>query len=649
LAETLGGWLELAQALDRRLGAPEAPEDLAGLRRLALIYEDKCGLPARAELKLRQILLGDSQDDFALARLSGILEKQPQRNTELKETLEQMALSSSQERRLEALEALVRLGRQTGDGEGLRSALQRLSEMEPERGELLTELESLLGGLGDWSALADLLERLASMGSQEDQRKRRLRLAGVLKEKLGRPDRAAAILEDLIADQPQDFAAVGALVGLLGDEGNWRRAAELLLASVSQDNLEESLAHLDQALGLALEKVGDRGLGRRILERALELHPGHLENLLKLVDLREAEEDFEGAAALWDQVAQATEEPEARAQALHMGTRLLARTSVDPAELLARVGQTLALKPDHFDARRLALEVLERQGRWNEAFDAWMALAAEDQANRGTALAGAARIKLQELGDAKGALEILESRGARAATTLELRGLLLDALEKAGRHQDLIDRLAEELVGTTDQSRRSDLCRRTAVAYRDGLGQVDKFLSWIEEAHKAEENPAIVEELLTHYRGVGDGKRVLGLLQWKVDHLVSRRKMKEVPGLLLEVAAIHESLGDPDRALEDLRRAEGVDASNLTVLMNLARLLTNLGEQDELLRILQILVVRIGELPDEEQRIFVYLALARATLASGQKSKAKQYLSRLLAIRKYHQEALDLLETIQKS
>jgi uncharacterized protein HemY len=67
------------------------------------------------------------------------------------------------------------------------------------------------------------------------------------------------------------------------------------------------------------------------------------------------------------------------------------------------------------------------------------------------------------------------------------------------------------------------------------------------------------------------------------------------------------------------------------------------------LRILQILVVRIGELPDEEQRIFVYLALARATLASGQKSKAKQYLSRLLAIRKYHQEALDLLETIQKS
>ena len=124
-----------------------------------------------------------------------------------------------------------------------------------------------------------------------------------------------------------------------------------------------------------------------------------------------------------------------------------------------------------------------------------------------------------------------------------------------------------------------------------------------------------------------------------------RTRCSPVPNAF-HLGSLHEVLGQPDEALAAYRRCEEVDASYLPNQLAYARALMVAEEADAAFKVYQMLTMRINELDGAEQKVEVFFNLARLAFAQGNKTKAKQYLTRLLSIDKDYKRAKEMLEEI---
>ena len=136
------------------------------------------------------------------------------------------------------------------------------------------------------------------------------------------------------------------------------------------------------------------------------------------------------------------------------------------------------------------------------------------------------------------------------------------------------------------------------------------------------------------------------LLQWKIDHLAKKRRMRHLPALLVRLGGLLEVQGKPDEALAAYRRCEEVDASYMPNQLAYARALMLAEEADVAFKVYQMLTMRINEMDETAEKVEVYFNLARLSLGQGNKTKAKQYLTRLLSIDKGYKPARELLDDI---
>ena len=267
----------------------------------------------------------------------------------------------------------------------------------------------------------------------------------------------------------------------------------------------------------------------------------------------------------------------------------------------------------------------------------------EDTTMQVGALRAAARIALEEMENPEHASRLGRMVMERDEDDEDGFTILTDALERLENYDDLVNLLLDKVKKAEEGEARAALCKRLALVYRDGLKKEDLFLNWTEEAHKSVEDPELVDELLTYYRDSRNLERVGPLLEWKITFLRKRKQLKAVPELLFELGTVQEELGSPDRALGALRECVSIDGSYLPGIYRLALLLATVGEQDEALSHLQTLLLRINELDNQEQKVNVYLHLARIFMDKGDGKRAKTYLTRLLSIDKKHAEAKKLL------
>ena len=269
-----------------------------------------------------------------------------------------------------------------------------------------------------------------------------------------------------------------------------------------------------------------------------------------------------------------------------------------------------------------------------------MQVDAEHQAG---ALRAAARLSLQHLSEPQRARELAARALEMDEDDTEAIELMSSALDKEEDYEELVQQLLARVKKVEGVEEKAALCKRLAVVHRDGLGNEDLFLNWTEEAHKTMEDPDLVDEMLAHYRGADNLERVAPLLEWKIGHLGKRRQQKEIPALQYELGSILNRLGDKDKALEVLQKCVDADGSFLPAIYSIAMLLFELDRKEEALPSYQTLLLRINELESKEQKVSVYLNLAKAHLDKGDHKRAKTYLSRLLSIDRKHAEAKELL------
>jgi tetratricopeptide (TPR) repeat protein len=650
LAEELGRWPDLADALERAAERTDDDDTLVDLlRRLALILDQKVGSPARAEAKLRALLDVDPDDGFALTQLARIVEESGQNREELLALLDRMA--GVAETPAVRRNALLRIADNAALGDFVDQeldALRRILDQDPEDPEVLDRLEARCRALEDWSALVEVLERRVQQTHGEEGIPVRLDLAQVFANKLDDRGRSIGVLENVVSLWPANWDAVRALVGQLALDQDWFRVVGVLRDFSAQEGPAKGdrLDRLWEAHGVARERLGDAEIAMEVVEQILALDPDNGRALDERIALMEGGGDVDQVVAAIDRKIEDTDDPQEKAELLVKTARSLLGGGGGADDAIRRLELAVEHAPDYVLARRTLLGVHLERGDFGAAVEGYEALADIDPESRGDSLRAAGRIWLEQLDDPTRAALVLSrvrEEGLGDRTTAKM---LDTALRRAHRWEDVITMLEAELEGVDKPKARADLCRSIAEAWRDGLDDHGEYLRWIEEAHKAKEDPKIVDELLEHYDDAGDAGRVADLLQWKIDHLSKKRRMRNLPALLVRLGGLLEVQGRAAEALAAYKRCEEVDASYMPNQLAYARALMVAEDTDAAFKVYQMLTMRINELEETTQKVEVFFNLARLSLGQGNKTKAKQYLNRLLSIDKAYKPALELLDEI---
>jgi lipopolysaccharide biosynthesis regulator YciM len=132
-------------------------------------------------------------------------------------------------------------------------------------------------------------------------------------------------------------------------------------------------------------------------------------------------------------------------------------------------------------------------------------------------------------------------------------------------------------------------------------------------------------------------------LEWLVNYLEGKRRLKELPPYAHELGHILESMGQEEKAIQYYRLAHEHDAGNVTNALALGRLYLARGENEKALRMYQPLILRMDGLAGPA-RIEILLSLARVNYAQGDKKKARQFVLRVLQEEPENAEAQSLLQ-----
>lgn len=646
LAARLDKWQDLANVLEQACAADDVSTDLKPdlLRRLALIYLEKLTNSSLAELKLREVLNLEPENGFALNMLAQVLENQGESKEEI-EVLERLGdISVDAETKQSHYGKAAQLASGAEMFERAGELYLKALKVTPDDADLMEQLSSIYRLTEAWEELVELLETRSNLLEADEAIGVLLEAAHVAAENMDVPSRALAICRLVLDRDKVNRDALLIMTDILSNQGKQREYLDALegLAEISVG--EEKLEILWKLKELAVD-MDDQEAAIAFVQRILDADPGSSRALEQKIELLKNSENLYNLVATYEEQAGLADDLDKKAELLYEAAVTLADEIGDTAAAIEKLEAIRALKPDHLKSLQKTAQVYLQRQEYEEAVLTFDELAGQhdDPAMQVGALRAAARIALHEMEDAALAQKYGRLVLERDADDQEGFTILAGAFEKQENYDELVKLLLEQVKTAEEPEARAALCKRLALVYRDGLKKDDLFLNWTEEAHKSVEDPDLVDELLTHYRGSSNLERVAPLLEWKIGYLRKRRQLKIVPELLFELGTAQEQQGRQDRALGALRECVSIDGSYLPGIFSLALLLVEVSQQDEALSHLQTLLLRINELESPEQKISVYLNLARIFLDKGDGKRAKTYLTRLLSIDKKHAEAKELL------
>src|SRR5690606_31116497 len=317
LCTRLERWPELADVLARRLELAQEDEVIELHYRLGEVRETRLGDKTGALECYEQTLSRDANHAGALARLEGILSREPQNLTAVQLHLEALRRGGDPQRLTRGLDArvavspdpterkallmeLAELREQQGEPELAFLSYWRAYKEDPNDGALRVKVVTAAEGAESWDELVGALEDARPrIADPEEAAEVELELARLLETRLDDSDRAVNHLEKARSLSPK--AGLRALPAL--DRLYTALDAPVELAQVLEAAAEAAEAPADR-LGL-LFRLGQLAESRleaperaaAAYERILEIDPEHLPSLRLLEPLYEAAGNSEKLAA----------------------------------------------------------------------------------------------------------------------------------------------------------------------------------------------------------------------------------------------------------------------------------------------------------------------------------------------------------------
>ncbi|MBN2362233.1 MAG: hypothetical protein JXR83_22465, partial [Deltaproteobacteria bacterium] len=493
-----------------------------------------------------------------------------------------------------------------GDHQQAVAVLRDLYSDHQDRSEVLAALDVAFTRMGDHPGLAIVLDRRIRTESDQTARSALATRLGRTHLATGQLREALAALVAAAADAPRDPALAAALGELLQRAKQSGTPAPVEVADVLETVLRAvgSLEDLPPVLEIKLEAATDRPTRQKLLLeiahvqetvlgqaplafmtacRALREEPGEIEALDRLSRIARRSRSEEELVDVLEEMLDEVEDPVVQSR-LHAGVAELQElTNQSVSRILLHLEKAHQLTPDD----QAVAESLVRIGR-GKAVSAALANAMARVA-AASALAGesdkARELWLEaaemheEQGDIEGALADLQALVDFDARFLPALRSLDRIYERLGRHFELVRVLEQEIELAETVQVRGELMLRLAehkrVALLDPIGAsavVEKVALEIPGAvglvaalervagdlaaspgPEAGEARARVAGLLApRYEASGEASKLVDILEARLPGLT---EVGERRGVLLRVAKLRSSLGQPELAFTALSRA----------------------------------------------------------------------------------------------
>jgi golgin subfamily B member 1 len=651
--------------------------------RAAEVYEKKLNEPARAFRAYERVLAVQPDNERAVRALLPIYEKDEKwpKVAQLLDILLSKSAPDDKAGQLVLLGRLVdvQLGK-LRDGERAFALALRAYQLAPTDREVRGRLETSAEQAGVYERLASTYAARADQAQGEESIWLRRRVAQIAAERLKRPEEAAAQLEKILRDKPDDREAQDILERIYRSTGRHKELRSLYVRKLEQtvDN-QPRFALLATLAALEERELGDRASAidrfkemhalrkedRQVLAELDRLvsHEKRPEDLLEILNGRIALADDNrqrvelvlrvGALSL-DELGNVKQAIQAFSEALAIepteprAVAALERIASSNAQYALRIGHVL--EPVY--ERTVALDKLSEllKARLAEASDA-----AEKRA---------LRLRLSELsatlGDPKSAYATLESAFLDSPQNPELWDKLSHVAERAGSFEELAVAFSTVVeLGALSPEGNAELSKRTARIYDDVLGQPEKaepfhtrvlaFDPLAEEAYQA------LRELYTNRERWEELKKLYR------NRIAAATDGGQKLELLLQVCFLFEEiLDDVDMAIRSYREVLELEPQHSTSRRALERLYTRAARFRDLVDLLEgdrtdaegkeaiELSYRIGELYEHKLSEPARAVDQYAEVLEDQPThlRAQEALGRLLAEPSQRQRVAGLLEPV---
>jgi tetratricopeptide (TPR) repeat protein len=469
------------------------------------------------------------------------------------------------------------------------------------------------------SALADLAQALkeAAEATEDDPLAAAFwlhaaslhELDGAWDAQLGAAERAFRLNSELPA-------ASWSLQRALRRMGEWG----VLAALAEQEAEHEQDAVLQLSLMWAASRAHLRGGARadaqRLAQRCLELDGEHLPSLNLLTSMAEEDSRWEELAALQDRVTAATEHRKNRTSSALRACDIWAARVGDSTRALASLQPALTDDPGEGDVFSRAERLLTAAGNFTQLSKLYTRriVASSDSSQKADLLRDHARLLMNKLGDAGGAISEL-------GKLLELRPDDVDALSQRadllcsqGRWSDAADTLASLIDKTGDTEKRRDARLLQAQIWLNQLHEPGRSRDVLAKALEEEPDSIAVKQGLVQVafaEGEWDGARKL------LDEIAANDQPHlQVWALTRQADVAH--FGLRDEALRDNYEREALllAGGHPPVLDEVIDRFRERGEQK---RLAQVASDVLGDTSNADVASAMRLALARVMLEDMKK------------------------------
>ena len=605
--------------------------------RLASWQRDRIKDAAAAERSLLHALEWDSNNDDILTQLEN-LRRVPGRERELIDTLRQRArMTLSEAFRAELFQQARQVAAAINDNAIAETIVRELLGFDDANLWAITELTALRRGAQDWAETLKLLLRRAEL--EADSRilhDIRHEAAVVAKDRLSDTATAISLYSQLFDDDPMDEVAGNSLKSLLLETKAFDQLIQILsrLVDVARGPSERA------ELRLQLASVYDENLEKpqaaiAELNSILEDTPNYAAAVVTLSKIYEklgANEDM--AELLERQIRQAETDGDVEAKiALQIRLGEVCETRLEDVDrALATYRSVLESRPQHRPALESLIRLRENQGEMAEAAVLLESLVAIASAAERSSLDVRLADMRERVGDEKGALAALQHALTTDPMSKEIRVRARALSEKMGDWDHVATLLSDEAALAEAVTDKVGLWRDAARIRAEKLQDGSSAAALLEQASTFAPNDRdLLLSLCDAYTASGRAREAATALERIVESYGGRRT-KELGEIHRRLAQAYLSLGEPDRAKEELEKAFRIEPGNVRVIALLADVCLQINDAKRAQQLYSSLIIQIPKLgPDSPiSKAEIYAHRGEASRIFGEKQKAISDFERAL-------------------
>jgi tetratricopeptide (TPR) repeat protein len=604
--------------------------------RAASWYRDRMGDIAAAEGRLRAALDADRESGDAHAQLVELLRASGRQSTLVAALRAWAEVEFDEEARKERLREAARLAESMLGDIGLAAdSLERILQTDGADTRALDDLVRIRMGQGNWSAVADLLEKRIDAENEPERRVAlRRQLASTYGGPLGDDNRAIESWQAVLDEVATDRDAINALEALFEKTKRWRDLEELVQRRLDIAETQADRVAARVSLAKLVERLGRRSEAVDQLNEILGEDPSNAEALDELERLYAADKKWEDLSALIQRrVGDAASRNDTPGEVAAL-MRLAEVEEKNLGQRDAAIGtwERVSHKdPGSTNALKTLTRLYSVAGRNEEAADAWqrrvLLLAPAEAITESYALADFVDAKLTDAARTEQALSrAFELDRSNAESRTRLKGFY----EKQGRFAELADMLALDLASTDGKIEKIALLRRIADLYSQKLKDAASAAKYFEQAAALDpDNRDVLLPLCDLYIAAGRSSDAVPVLE-KIIASYGTKRAKEVAVYQHRLGQALEGLHQIPQALAAYDAAFKIDLTSVAILRDLGRLCYQTNDFDRAQKTFRALLLQKLDAHSGITKGDVYFYLGDISSKTGDPKKGIQMLERAL-------------------